>query len=138
MTHDHRVYGEVAAAQVFDNRCRSDDGRLARLLIALGAGAADLGTNASGQGDVDGFEIVIGTADHSTSALKFLLQLERIALDSEIQVANGKAADDVAHRTAGQVNVHSGVARNVLDQRDAFLLIGRQPQLHGVYVVSHS
>jgi hypothetical protein len=65
------------------------------------------------------------------------LQLEGIALDGEIQIADGEAADDVANCAAGKVKIHGRIAGNVLHERYAALLIRREPDLHGVYVISH-
>ena len=44
----------------------------------------------------------------------------------------------VADGAAGEINVHSGVTGDVLNEGDAFLLVRRQPEFHCVDVVSHS
>ena len=66
------------------------------------------------------------------------MQLEGIALHGEIQVADGKSANNVADSSSGQVDVHAGGARDVLYQGDAALLVRRQPDFHCVYVVGHA
>src|SRR5207244_4353290 len=134
----HRIHGEIPSPQVFNNRCWSQYRRLARLLIALNPCAADLGADSAWQGDINDLEVVVGSRNHRTRPLQFLLQFKGIALDGEIQVADGEAADDVSHCTAGEVNIHPGGAGDLLNQGDALLLVRRQPELHRVYVVSHS
>ena len=116
----------------------NDDRRLAGFLVALGARHADFGANVAGQRDEEGVVIVFGAGDVGAGALEVLLQLEGIALDGEIEVADGESADDVADGPAGQIDVHAGGAGDVLNQGDALLLVGRQPEFHRVDVVSHS
>src|SRR5580693_6952395 len=69
---------------------------------------------------------------------ELLLQLERIALDREVEITDGEAADDVADGTPGEVNVHPGGESDILYQRDPALLVGGQPDFHGVNVISHA
>ena len=71
--------------------------------------------------------IVVSPADDSACPFEFFLQLERIALNGEIEVADGKAADDIAHGPAGEIDIHARSAGDVLHQRDALLLVRRQP-----------
>ena len=134
----HRIYREIAAPQVFDEGRRSHNRRLARLLIALGSRAAYLRTHAPRQSHIDDMEVLVRAANHGACTFQFFLQLEWISLNREIEIADRMSADNVAHRSAGEVNVHPGSAGNILYQRDALLLIRRQPQFHCVDVVSHS
>ncbi len=134
----HGVDSEVAPPQVFDDRARRDDWRLPRLFVALGSGCADLGAHVALQYEVKSLQIVVCRCDHCACVFELFLQLEGIALNREVKVANGKPADDVANRTAGQVNVHARVAGNILHQRDPALLVGSQPDFHGVNVIGHA
>ena len=45
--------------------------------------------------------IVVGVTDDHTSLLQILLELERVALDGEIEVANRKTGDNVADGATG-------------------------------------
>ena len=91
-----------------------------------------------------GSEMKIVRASSSTAAMlgagffQIFLQLEGIALDGEIEIADGKAADDVADGAAGEVKIHARGAGYVLHQVDALHLIRRQPKFHRVNVISHS
>ena len=76
--------------------------------------------------------------DFGARLLKIFLQLEGVALDGEIEVADGESADDVADGAAGKVKIHARSAGNVLNQSDAFELVRRQPDFHRVNVISHS
>ena len=134
----HRVDGEIAPPQIFDDGRRSDDRRLASLLVALGAGHAYLGTHIAGKNEIKSLAVIVRGRDHCARALQILLQLQRIALHGEIQIANGKAADDVADGAARKIDIHARGTGNVLHQRDAALLVRRQPDLHGEDVISHS
>src|SRR5581483_3743168 len=134
----HRIHSEITAAQVLDDGGGTNYRRLACLLVLLGSGAADFCANASGKRQIQNLEIFIRAPDHGTRSLKFFLQLYGIALNGEVQIADWESADDVANGTAGEINIHSGIARNILNQSDAFLLIGRQPEFHCVDVISHS
>ena len=115
-----------------------DDGRLARLLEALGARHADLGAGIAGQRDEDGPVVLFDGRDLRARFFQIFLELERIALNGEIEVADRKTADDVADGAAGQVKIHARGAGDVLHQPDALQLIRRQPDFHRVNVVSHS
>ena len=134
----HSIYSEIAAAQIFNDGRGRNERRLAGLLVSLCARHADFGANVPRQGYVEHLQVIIGGRDDCLGALQFLLQLEGIALNSEIEIADGKPADDVAHGAAGEIYVHTRGAGDVLDQRDAFLLVRRQPDFHGVDVISHS
>ena len=134
----HRVDREIAALQVFDNGGWRHLRRFAGFLIALGPRHADFRPHVAWQSQQQAFQVVIVAHDGHARPFQLLLQLERIALHRKIEVANGKAADDVADRTACQVDIHAGRARNVLDQGDATLLVRRQPDFHRVNVVSHA
>src|SRR4051812_24915574 len=102
----HGVDGEIAAAKVFVDGGRSDLWRLARLIVDLGAGHADLGPDISGKQGVNDLEVFIGALNDSTGTRKVLLELKRIALNREVEIANGKTANDVANGPAREVNVH--------------------------------
>src|SRR6185437_5498399 len=112
--------------------------RLTCFFVSLSARAADFGANAAGKGHIQRSKIIVTAANDGACAFKIFLQLEWITLDGEVEVPDGKARNDIANGAAGKVNVHPGIARDILNQNDALLLAGRQPQFHCVYVVSHS
>ena len=99
-------------------------GRLPRLFVALGAGGADLRPYVARQHQVNRFQIIVRRRDHCARVFELFLQLEGIALNREVQIANGEPADDVADGAPGEVNVHARVAGNILYQRDPPLLVG--------------
>ncbi len=134
----HGVDGEVAAAQILVNGGRHHDGGLAGFLEALGAGHADFGAGIAGQREEDGADIFFDGGDFGAGFFELFLQLERIALDSEIEIADGEAADDVANGATGEVKIHAGGTGYVLHEADAFELVRRQPDFHRVNVISHS
>src|SRR5581483_8337246 len=68
----------------------------------------------------------------------FLLKLEGIALDSEVEIADGKTGDDVADGAAGKVNIQPLNPGQFLNQTYSTLLFRREPGFHGVDVISHS
>ena len=69
---------------------------------------------------------------------KIFLQFEGIALNREVQVADGEPTNNVANRAARQIERNSRGAGHFLHQIDALHLIRRQPDFHGVNVISHS
>src|SRR5579859_1127371 len=134
----HGVDGEIAAAQVFVNGRRHDDGRLAGFFEALGARHADFGTGVAGQREEDGANVFFDGGDFSAGFFEIFLQLEGIALDGEVEVADAESADDVANGAARQVKIHARGAGYVLHEADALELVRRQPDFHRVNVISHS
>jgi len=82
--------------------------------------------------------VVVGAVDYSSGLFQLLLELERVALESEIEVANGKAGEDIADGAAREVDVETCSAREVLYQGDAAHLVGRQAAFEGVDVICHS
>ena len=83
-------------------------------------------------------DVLFDGGDFSAGLFEVFLQLEGIALDGEIEVADGKSADNVADSAAGEVEIHARGAGYVLDEADALQLVRRQPDFHRVNVVSHS
>src|ERR1039458_226207 len=134
----HGIYGEIAAAQIFLNAGGSDDGRLADLLVVFRAGHADFGADVARQYQKQCPHIVVVAGELRSGTFEILLQFERVALDGKVEVRNGEAADDVADCAAGKVEGHARRAGYALHQIDAFHLIRRQPDFHGVNVISHS
>src|SRR3954462_15344841 len=134
----HGVDREIAPPQIFVNGGRHHDGRFASLLEFFGARHADFGARVAGEGEKDGADVLFDGSDSGAGFLEIFLQLEGIALNSEIEITDGESADDVADGAAGKVKVHARSAGNVLDQADAFELVRRQPDLHRVNVISHS
>ena len=76
--------------------------------------------------------------DLRSGALKVLLQFQGIALDREIQIADGQSGQDVTNRPARQVDIHAMGAGRFLHQTHHLQLIRCEPDFHRVNVVSHS
>src|SRR5579859_1241723 len=134
----HGVDGEVAAAQVLVNGGGGDDGGLAGFLELLGTGHADFGAGVTGERDEDSASVFVDGGDAGAGLFEIFLQLEGIALDGEIEIADGKAADDVADGAAGEVKIQARGAGYVLHQVGTLHLIRGQPEFHRVNVISHS
>src|SRR5579864_5138007 len=97
---------------------RENQRRLAGLFVLLRTRHADLGADIAGQGQKHCARVFVYRRYLRTGLLDFLLQLEWIALNREIEVADGEAANDVSDRATCQVDVHSSGASYVLDQAD--------------------
>src|ERR1700722_13398939 len=134
----HGVHGKVAASQIFLNAGRGYNWRLADLFVVFGVRHADFGAHIAGQQQEQGLDVFVLSDDLCSGAFKVFLQLKRIALDGEIEVADGKAADDVADGAAGQIERNARRAGYILHEVDALHLVRRQPDFHGVNVISHS
>src|SRR2546426_7945238 len=74
-------------------------------------------------------------ANNHTSSLQVFLQLGRIALHREIEIADGESADYVPNRAPSEGHIHARIAGEILNQADAALLIRRQPNFHGADLV---
>src|SRR2546430_14119882 len=99
---------------MFYDGCRRYARWLARFLVLLRPGHTDFGTDAARQSEVYRLEVFIGRRNHRPGAFQLLLQFEWVALYRKIQVADGKTANDVAHRAAGEIDIHARGASNVL------------------------
>src|SRR5579871_124829 len=120
------------------NRGGSNDGRFSGLFVVLGARHADFCARVTGKGHEECAVVFFDGRDPGSGLFQIFMQLERISLDGEIQIANGKTADDVPDRPAGQVEIQTGGTGDLLYQVDALELIRRQPEFHRVNVISHS
>ena len=56
--------------------------------------------------DVKDSKTLIFSLNDRSDFLEILPELVDVSLDGEIEISNGKSADDVAHRSARQVDVH--------------------------------
>src|SRR5262249_23753209 len=125
------------AAHVVIDGSRSNLNRLARLVISLRAGAGDLSAHVARQKKHDGTrDFVCGLSD-GPGLFKILLQLERVALNGKVQIADDEARDDFTHRAAGEINIHLVSAGDLRHQRYGALLVRRKPGFHEVDKVSH-
>ena len=133
----HGVDGEVAAAQVFVDGGGSNAGWLARLVVALGASHVQLGANVARHQQVERAQLLVGALHRNARLLQFLFELERVALDAEIDVTDGKAGDQVADAAAGEVEIQARALGNFLYQVHATLLVRGEPGFHAINVVCH-
>jgi hypothetical protein len=69
--------------------------------------------------------------------LQRFLQLEGIALNGEIEVADGEAAGEVADGASGEENGHAGVASCITNEAKGVLLGRRKAIFEKVIVVGH-
>ena len=82
-------------------------------------------------------QVLVDALHRNASFLQFFLQLKRIALDAEIDVADGEAGDEVADGAAGEVEIQARVPGNFLNQVHTTLLVRCEPGLHAIDVVCH-
>ncbi len=120
----HRIESKVAAAEIFVDRGRGHQGRFAGLVEDLGAGHADLGPRAL-KNRVDHAEDRIDHIHDSARFFNVVLQLQRIALNREIQVTNGEPGQNVANCPPGQIDVHAVGSGNFLHHVHRPHLLGR-------------
>ena len=97
----HGVDGEVAAAQVLVDGGRRDGRRLARLVVDLRARHVQLGPDIARHQQVKNAQVLVHPLYADASFFQLFLELERIALDAEVDVADGKASDQIADGAAG-------------------------------------
>ena len=105
----HGVGGEVAAAQVVENASRVID-RLTGLREFLAAGAADLDPHAARESANRVCDGVCSPQMTAPACLSFGLQFGDFALHRDVEVANRRAAGQVADGAAGQEDGHAGFA----------------------------
>ena len=96
------------------DRCRCNNRRLARFLKTLSARHADFRTRVSGKLQKDRPCVFVKGGNLRSRPFQIFLQLERITLNGEIEVADGEPADDVTNRAARQIEIHARGAGNVL------------------------
>ena len=72
----------------------------------------------------------VSSLQHGAGFFKVLLQLKCVALHGKVEIADNEAADNVADRAPGQVDVHFMGTGNVGHQRDCTLLVRREPGFH--------
>ena len=106
----HGVDGEVAPTKVLMNRGRSNDGRFAGFFMMLGPRHGDFGASVAGQGDKKRTDVFFDRRDLGAGFFEFLVQFEGIALNGEIEVADGAAANDVADGPTSEVEIQTGGA----------------------------
>ena len=73
------------------------------LVIVLRARHRNFGANPSGQSEQQGLRLGIGVTHYRSRPLQIFLQLERVALDREVQIADRKSGNDVADSAARQI-----------------------------------
>ena len=134
----HGVHGEIAAAHVVINRSGGYLRRLAGLIVFFRAGAGHFSANVARQQKVQGARGFINGLHDRASLFKILLQLERVSLDREIQVADDEAAENVAHCSAGEIYIELLGANNLGYLRQRPLLVRRKPGFHKINKVGHS
>ena len=78
------------------------------------------------------------TLRHRARRIELAQHPQGVALHGEIHIPDGESGNHVADGAAGEVKIHARRASNVLDQSDALELVRRQPDFHGVNVISHS
>ncbi len=133
----HGIDGEIAPAQVLVDGLEGHLG-LSRFGIALRARAGNLRPDVIGKEDIKDAHVLVTSLNNGADLLQVLLQLEDVALNGKVEVPDWESADDVAHRAAGEIDVHLVRAGDFLHLSHDLELCRRQPALHHVYVVSHS
>ena len=82
-------------------------------------------------------EVFVNTLHRNTRLLQFLLQLKRITLNAQVDVADGKSSDQIADGAAGEIEVQARVLGNVLNQVHTTLLVRCEPGFHAIDVICH-
>ncbi len=72
-----------------------------------------------------------------SALLEFAHHPHRIPFHREIEVANRLARNQIAHRTAGQVNIHVLRARQFLHALQHGTLFRREPAFQQIHVIGH-
>jgi hypothetical protein len=132
----HGVRRKVAASQIVENRGRFID-RLARPGERHRERRANLEPHAAGKVEEQRFRRLIFADKHAARLLQVLLELGRGALDGEVQVADGRAGGEVAHRAPHQEHSHCAGLSGLADGLESGLLRLVQSRLQQVNVVSH-
>ena len=132
----HRVGGEVAAAEVFEDGRPVEDG-LAGFGIFLTAGAGDFDADAAGEPEEEGAGGLVIAPEGAASFLERLPELESISLNCKIEVADGEAAGEIAHGATGEEEGHARVAGGVSNLAKGVLLSGRKAIFKKVDVIGH-
>ena len=112
----NRVDGEVAPPQIFVDGGWNDLRRGARFAVDFRARHADFHTHSARQHRMQGLGFLADDFDLRSAELQILLQFQGIALDREIEIADGQSGQDVTNRPARQIHVHAVGAGRFLYQ----------------------
>ena len=132
----HGIHRKVTAAQVLHDGSIFCLWRLTWLAVFFRVRPIDSAAHAAGK--LQQYLVLVSSLDLSARLLQFSLQSLRIAFNREVQIANGKAADNVANGPAGEVKVNAVGASGFLHERNRSLLLRREPAFHHVDVIGHA
>ena len=99
----HSVDREVAAAQILVNGRGSDGRWFARLVIDFRARHVQLGADIARHQELESPQVFVHALDRNPGFLQILLQLERISLNAQVDVADGKSSHQIADGATGEI-----------------------------------
>jgi len=121
------IQGKIAAAEVFHNGGPPDFRGGARPGIDVVAGGGEAAIAVPGKNHLHLAQPLVFENNLRAALFQFAHQARRIAFDREVQVANGRSGNQVAHRAAGQIDVCARGRGKFLNAHHRRALLGGQP-----------
>ena len=131
------VQGEIAAAQVIHNCGPAHLGTRPRAGINLLASRLNAAVHVAREDHVEVPQLFVFVHDARSALLEFARETRRIALNGEIEVADGHSRNQIANGAAGEVDVGGDLDGQLLHAHQDGALLGGEPAFQHVHVVRH-
>src|SRR6266849_139759 len=131
------IQGEIAAPEVFHNGGPPDFRGGTRPGIHVVAGGGQAAISVTGKNHLHVPQPLVFENNLRAALFQFAHQAGRIAFYREIQVANGRSGNQVAHRAAGQIDVCARGRSKFLNAHHRRALLGGEPAFEHVHVIGH-